>query len=243
MVAVLPEPPLLVPELATARPPRRPSCGRPAVAAATRLAAAAPRWVAVGADPGGRRTVGRRRPAAASSGSASTSSSGWTPPGTPAGARSTRGCRCRCWSPAGWRRGPARAVADPRRAGRPRRAARRLRARSAPSWPRSAPPTRTGRAARASATAPPPTPRRPPATSTSAPARSTPRSPTALRDADPAALAALDPGSPRSCWPPGGRRGRCWPGRRPGRAVARGAAALLDAVRRRLPRGRLDPRR
>lgn len=58
MVAVLPEPPLLVPELATGA-----SAGvrqlRAAVAdAATRLAGAARRWIAVGSDPGGRRTVG-----------------------------------------------------------------------------------------------------------------------------------------------------------------------------------------
>jgi hypothetical protein len=58
MVAVLPEPPLLVPELATGA-----STGvrqlRAAVAdAAARLAGAARRWVAVGSDPGGRRTVG-----------------------------------------------------------------------------------------------------------------------------------------------------------------------------------------
>lgn len=60
MVAVLPEPPLLVPELATGA-----STGvrqlRAAVAdAAARLAGAARRWVAVGSDPGGRRTVGPR---------------------------------------------------------------------------------------------------------------------------------------------------------------------------------------
>jgi len=58
MVAVLPEPPLLVPELATGA-----SAGvrqlRAAVAdAAARLAGAARRWIAVGSDPGGRRTVG-----------------------------------------------------------------------------------------------------------------------------------------------------------------------------------------
>jgi hypothetical protein len=60
MVAVLPEPPLLVPELATGA-----SAGvrqlRDAVAeAAARLTGAARRWIAVGTDPGGRRTVGSR---------------------------------------------------------------------------------------------------------------------------------------------------------------------------------------
>jgi len=58
MVAVLPEPPLLVPELATGA-----SAGtrrlRAAVGdTAAQLAGAARRWIAVGADPGGRRTVG-----------------------------------------------------------------------------------------------------------------------------------------------------------------------------------------
>lgn len=57
-VAVLPQPPLLVPELATAAAaetaPLRAAC----LTAATRLGAAARRWIAVGADEGGRRTVG-----------------------------------------------------------------------------------------------------------------------------------------------------------------------------------------
>ena len=103
-VAVLPEPPLLVPELANGAAAETAELRAACVAAATRLAAAAPRWVAVGADRGGRRTVGPAR-AARSSVSASTSSSAWTPPARPP--RSTRGCRCRCSSPAGRPRPPA----------------------------------------------------------------------------------------------------------------------------------------
>jgi len=57
-VAVVPEPPLLVPELATGAAAEtaelRAACGE----AARRLAAASSTWIAVGADPGGRRTVG-----------------------------------------------------------------------------------------------------------------------------------------------------------------------------------------
>ena len=57
MVGVLPEPPLLVPELATGAAaetaPLRAAC----LAVAARLGAVAPRWIAVGADAGGRRTV------------------------------------------------------------------------------------------------------------------------------------------------------------------------------------------
>ncbi|MGQ0572607.1 MAG: hypothetical protein ACT4RN_00205 [Pseudonocardia sp.] len=56
-VAVLPQPPLLVPELATGAAtetrPLREAC----VAAAARLGAAAARWVVVGAHEGGRRAV------------------------------------------------------------------------------------------------------------------------------------------------------------------------------------------
>ena len=57
-VAVVPEPPLLVPELATGAAVEtaelRAACGE----AVRRLAAASSTWIAVGADPGGRRTVG-----------------------------------------------------------------------------------------------------------------------------------------------------------------------------------------
>lgn len=56
-VAVLPQPPLLVPELTTGAAvetaPLRDAC----LLAAGRLGAAASRWIAVGADDGGRRTV------------------------------------------------------------------------------------------------------------------------------------------------------------------------------------------
>ena len=58
MVAVLPEPPLLVPELATGAASETAELRGACVRAAGRLAGAAPRWIAVGADPGGRRTVG-----------------------------------------------------------------------------------------------------------------------------------------------------------------------------------------
>jgi hypothetical protein len=57
MVAVLPEPPLLVPELASGAAAETAGLRAACLAAATRLAAAAPRWIVVGADPGGRRTV------------------------------------------------------------------------------------------------------------------------------------------------------------------------------------------
>lgn len=57
MVAVLPQPPLLVPQLATGADaetaPLRTACA----SAAARLARAAGTWIAVGAAPGGRRTV------------------------------------------------------------------------------------------------------------------------------------------------------------------------------------------
>lgn len=58
MVAVLPEPPLLVPELATGAAAETVGLRAACVAAAGRLAGAASRWIAVGADAGGRRTVG-----------------------------------------------------------------------------------------------------------------------------------------------------------------------------------------
>ncbi|MEV1291630.1 hypothetical protein [Pseudonocardia sp. NPDC049635] len=56
-IALVPQPPLLVPELSGAA-----AAGAEAVRAAVRevvaaLAAAAPEWIAVGADPGGRRSV------------------------------------------------------------------------------------------------------------------------------------------------------------------------------------------
>ncbi|WP_250558055.1 hypothetical protein [Pseudonocardia lacus] len=57
MVAVLPEPPLLVPELATGAAAETAQLRAACLAAVARLAAAAPRWIAVGADAGGRRTV------------------------------------------------------------------------------------------------------------------------------------------------------------------------------------------
>jgi hypothetical protein len=58
MVAVLPEAPLLVPELATGASAGTRQLRGAVVAAAARLAGAARRWIAVGSDPAGRRTVG-----------------------------------------------------------------------------------------------------------------------------------------------------------------------------------------
>jgi hypothetical protein len=57
MVVVLPEPPLLVPELATGAAVETAGMRAACLTAAGRLGRAARRWVAVGADPGGRRTV------------------------------------------------------------------------------------------------------------------------------------------------------------------------------------------
>lgn len=57
MVAMVPEPPLLVPELATGAAAETADLRASCVAAVTRLAGAAQDWVAVGADRGGRRTV------------------------------------------------------------------------------------------------------------------------------------------------------------------------------------------
>jgi hypothetical protein len=57
MVVVAPEPPLLVPRLATGAAVETAELRAACLAAAARLGRAAPRWVAVGADPGGRRTV------------------------------------------------------------------------------------------------------------------------------------------------------------------------------------------
>lgn len=57
MVAVLPEPPLLVPELATGATPETAELRVACEVAASRLAGAAGHWIAVGADAGGRRTV------------------------------------------------------------------------------------------------------------------------------------------------------------------------------------------
>lgn len=58
MVAVVPEPPLLVPELASGAAAETGELRAACVDAASRLAAAASRWIVVGADAGGRRTVG-----------------------------------------------------------------------------------------------------------------------------------------------------------------------------------------
>ena len=57
MVVVLPQPPLLVPELATGATAETADLRAACRAAAARLGAAASTWVAVGADAGGRRTV------------------------------------------------------------------------------------------------------------------------------------------------------------------------------------------
>lgn len=58
MVAVLPEPPLLVPPLGGGATGETAALRAACVDAAARLAGTASRWVAVGADAGGRRTVG-----------------------------------------------------------------------------------------------------------------------------------------------------------------------------------------
>lgn len=58
MIAVVPEPPLLVPELATGAVAETAALRAAARSAARALATAAPRWIAVGADAAGRRTVG-----------------------------------------------------------------------------------------------------------------------------------------------------------------------------------------
>jgi hypothetical protein len=57
-VAVLPEPPLLVPQLATGAAGETAELRAACLLAATRLGRSAARWIAIGADPGGRRTVG-----------------------------------------------------------------------------------------------------------------------------------------------------------------------------------------
>lgn len=57
MVAVVPEPPLLLPELAGGATAETADLRAACVAAVTRLAGVASRWVCVGADEGGRRTV------------------------------------------------------------------------------------------------------------------------------------------------------------------------------------------
>lgn len=57
MVVVLPEPPLLVPELATGATAETAELRSACRQAARRLGAAARTWIAVGADTGGRRTV------------------------------------------------------------------------------------------------------------------------------------------------------------------------------------------
>ncbi len=57
MVVVLPEPPLLLPELATGATAETAALRAACHEAARRLGAAARSWVAVGADAGGRRTV------------------------------------------------------------------------------------------------------------------------------------------------------------------------------------------
>lgn len=56
-VAVLPQPPLLVPELVTGAAAETTSLRAACLAAAARLGHASGRWIAVGADGGGRRTV------------------------------------------------------------------------------------------------------------------------------------------------------------------------------------------
>lgn len=58
IVAVLPQPPLLVPELATGAAAETEELRDACRVAAARLAAAGSSWVVVGADAGGRRTVG-----------------------------------------------------------------------------------------------------------------------------------------------------------------------------------------
>ena len=57
LIAVVPQPPLLVPELAAGAAPETADLRAAVVAVASRLAEAADEWIAVGADPGGRRSV------------------------------------------------------------------------------------------------------------------------------------------------------------------------------------------
>ncbi|WP_344419974.1 class III extradiol dioxygenase subunit B-like domain-containing protein [Pseudonocardia ailaonensis] len=57
LIAVVPQPPLLVPELAAGAAGETADLRAAVVAAGSRLAAAADEWIAVGADPGGRRSV------------------------------------------------------------------------------------------------------------------------------------------------------------------------------------------
>jgi hypothetical protein len=59
MVAVLPEPPLLVPELVTGAAAETEGLRTACVTAGAQLAGVSRRWIAVGADPAGRRTVGQ----------------------------------------------------------------------------------------------------------------------------------------------------------------------------------------
>jgi hypothetical protein len=58
MIAVVPEPPLLVPELATGATAETAQLRSAAMAAAGELAAVSAEWTVVGADAGGRRSVG-----------------------------------------------------------------------------------------------------------------------------------------------------------------------------------------
>jgi hypothetical protein len=58
MAVVVPEPPLLVPELATGAVAETAQLRAACVTAAARLAAVSRRWIVVGSDPGGRRTIG-----------------------------------------------------------------------------------------------------------------------------------------------------------------------------------------
>lgn len=58
LVAVVPEPPLLLPELATGATAETALLRRACREAARRLAASSPSWIVVGADAAGRRTVG-----------------------------------------------------------------------------------------------------------------------------------------------------------------------------------------
>ncbi len=201
----------------------RRAAGRRPLRRGARLAAAAPRWIAVGADAGGRRTVAPR-PAARSSGSASTSSSAW--PRTrdgPVDPALPLPLLIAGWLP------------------------RAIRSRSAASWSHRTPRPRS--AARSASSSGPRTVGLlvvgdGAATHTEkAPGHLDERAgpfdaavAAALRDADPAALAALDPELAAQLLAAGRAPWQVLAGAAGGPVVARGAAALGGAVRRRLPR-------
>ena len=225
MVAVLPEPPLLVPALAGGRDRDRraarglPRRGRPAGRGRTAL------------------DRGRLRPGGPAHGGREARGSfvgfgvdlvvGLDTAARPP--RSTRGWRCRCSSPVGRRVAPAPRSGSGASSS-PSTTARRPAPRSAPRWPRSAPPIRPRSACSSlgdgAATH---TERAPGHLDERARRRSTRR--WRARSATPTAPRSpgWTPSSPPSCSSPAGRRGRCWP-RRP--RARRGAVSCCTRRRR-----------